>query len=952
MISKWQKLSETLRKTPGRAKIAASVIFIVIILSQKLFFELYVRWERIPAFALSAVLLLAAYTGLSALYLAVKARSGKRAVKKFLFILILNVLAVTALLFLLNNVIFRLEKPRLACCIVLTLLSVEAACFYVPVMSGGRTFLKAVSVALAVVLVFFDLTFVLPEKSVTSYIKAVTAQRVSAEKEWKLQYSSPAGTDKTVDEDACWEQRSLPLGNGYFGLNVFGRTDVERVQISEKSLYDQDRKDFHHGLDSFAEVLIDFGHKKTAQYSRDLSLNDAVAHVSYVADNVTYTREYFASYPDRVAVIHLTASEKGALGFTLRPTIPYLSDGTSEPGDGGGKSGAVTAEGDTLTLSGAMPWYGIEFEGQFCVLHEDGELTAERDADGGNAALTLRDATEADILIALGTNYKLDPSVFTTAEPSLKLRGNESPHRQVCETLTAARALGYGALKDRHEADYRALFDRVDVDLGGAVANRSTDELLAMYRVKKTGFAARYLEELYFQYGRYLLIVSSREGTLPANLQGTWNCHNGAPWGGSYFHNINVQMNYWPAFSCNLAECFDAYAAYNAAYLPQAKNNADAYIARLFPEKLDRNGENGWITAVTTTPYTVPAYDPIGNNSGPGFGAFTAMLFWDQYAFTKDVRLLREQVYPVLYGMAVFLEKNLTEKDGALLCAYSASPEQEKDDKYYQTVGCAFDQQRPWELFSETIQAAGILGESDDAFIQKLKSEIGRLEPVLIGADGQVKEYREEEHYGEIGEYKHRHISQLVGLFPGTSISKNTPDYLKAARVTLDKRGDESTGWALAHRLCCRARTGDGERAFRLLRHLIGQRTLDNLWDTHPPFQIDGNFGGTCGMAEMLLQSSAGYIELLPALPSAWRDGSFSGLVARGNFVVDLQWSDASVRHAVITARAGGECAVAVNNAVRVTDQNGTEIRCDLSDGILRFRTEPGGIYALQFDYG
>ena len=928
-----------LKENSANAKIISGAAFVSILIFQAFLYDRLVQKDIVAGFAINAVCIVAAHTTLSFLFALIRMKTKKSIRRTVVFTLIGNVLA-TVMLLLFNTVFFS-GSPALASGIVLSLMTVEAAFFLFFVLSGSRAFYKIVCVTVIVALVFSGMALSLPETTIGPYLKAVTVKRVSDQKEWKLQYSSPADTDWETDEDSSWEEHSLPLGNGYMGLNVFGRTDVERVQISEKSLYNPKGSGFQHGLDSFAEVYIEFGHKNAKKYSRDLSLDEATSHVSYVSKGVRYVREYFTSYPDNVAVIRLTASKQGALSFTLRPTVPYVGEN---------KIGKVTATGDTLTLSGQMLYYGTVFEGQFCIMHEDGELTADSDKNGENASLTLSSATQADILIAIGTNYELKSSVFTQNDPSAKLSGNELPHKKVGETLENAKKLGYEALRKRHVEDYDELFSRVKIDLGGAMPNRTTEELLQMYRVKKTGFAARYLEELYFQYGRYLLISSSRTGTLPANLQGAWNCHNGAPWGGSYFHNINVQMNYWPAFCCNLAECFEAYSAYNAAYMEAAKMNADAYMAKLFPEKLDEAGKNGWIGAYVTTPYEIPQYNPIGNSSGPGFGAFTAMLFWDQYAFTGDKQLLRERIYPLLYDMAVFLDKNLIKEGDALLCAYSASPEQEKvAGEYYQTVGCAFDQQLIYELFSETVQAAEILGEGD-SFIEKLKGEIDRLEPILVGADGQIKEYREEEHYGEIGEYEHRHISQLVGLFPGTSINRNTPEYLAAAIVTLNKRGDDSTGWALAHRLCCRARTGDGERTFKLLGVLLGEKTLDNLWDTHPPFQIDGNFGGTCGIAEMLLQSSAGYIELLPALPSAWKTGSFSGLVARGNFVVDLQWSDSRPQQAVVTARVGGECAIALGKlSAKVHDGDGKEVPVDTSEGILRFQTQPGVEYTVEF---
>ena len=301
-------------------------------------------------------------------------------------------------------------------------------------------------------------------------------------------------------------------------------------------------------------------------------------------------------------------------------------------------------------------------------------------------------------------------------------------------------------------------------------------------------------------------------------------------------------------------------------------------------------------------------------HSGPGTGGFTSLLFWDYYDFTGDKEYLKTVGYPFLRDMSLFLSKVLVDVDGKLLVRDSASPEQLHNGTYYQTVGCAFDQQMIYENHRRVLCAAEILGITDDPVLDIIREQIDKLDPVQIGLDGQVKEFREEGHYGEIGEYEHRHISHLVGMYPGTLINKNTPEWLEGAKIALTKRSDKSTGWATAHRLCAWARTGIGNRAFDLYQSILKNNTLPNLWGTHPPFQIDGNFGAVAGVSEMLLQSQAGFIDFLAALPDAWASGSFDGLVARGNFVCGCDWTDKKVTQMRINSCLGGDCRIRYEN--------------------------------------
>lgn len=705
--------------------------------------------------------------------------------------------------------------------------------------------------------------------------------------------------------DDGWEKWSLPLGNGYMGVNVFGRTETERLQITENSLsnpYFRGPTPGRAGLSNFCECYLEFPHpfSEVTDYRRSLSLTDAVAHTEYHFGDVAYQREHFASYPDRVFVTRLSADRKGALSFTLRPQIPFVRPYLETEGDGLGKSGSISVSGHVLTFSGEMAYYGIKYEGQISVLLTGGTLISHQES------IEVKNADSAVLLLAVGTNYRMESRVFLESDPKKKLAPYPHPHALVTAIREKAENTPYEVLLSRHKEDYTSLFSRASIDLGGIPSPLPTDELLKEYR---NGNRSRYLEELYFAYGRYLLIACSRPHTYPANLQGTWNRYASAPWSAGYWHNINVQMNYWPAFNTNLAETFAPYIEYFQAYKPAAERHATEHISTFFPDRHEEGegadgltiGTGGWL-------YKVEGIPTRGfGHSGPGTGAFTTKLFADYYEFTMDKNCLAKVAYPANRSMAKFLSKLLEEQaDGSLLIGDSASPEQQKDGKPYHTKGCAFDQEMVWECFHDTLKFADILGIKD-SFTEELRRDIEKLDPVKVGASGQIKEFREENFYGEIGEYHHRHISHLVGLYPGSLINGNTPDWLKAAEYTLNERGDESTGWSTAHKMNAWARVKNGNRAYDLVKIILSRCTLPNLWDTHPPFQIDGNLGATAGMAEMLLQSHEGRIHLLPALPDEWKNGSFEGLTARGGFVLSAKWKEKRLREVRVTAKVGGQ---------------------------------------------
>ncbi len=749
--------------------------------------------------------------------------------------------------------------------------------------------------------------------------------------EYKLRYGSPA-----PDSAEGWEKYSMPIGNSHMGGNVFGGVDYERIQITENSA----ENDWGTGgLNSFADIFLRFPHtfEQAENYERGLDIGRALAYVGYDADGIRVEREYFATYPDRAVVGRVTTTKP--LSFAVELKIPYLTE--EEPRQ---KRGTVTVEGNTLTMSGIMCYFHVRFGGQLRVF-SNGTVTAEE------GKLQVTDATDTYFVFCGATNYELRPEVFLEQNRQKKLRDFD-PAELVNSIADKACAHSFEELKARHIEDHTALFGRVTAQFGETeVPEAMTDELLSAYA---KGERSRYLEALYFQYGRYLLIACSRPGCLPANLQGVWNCHDHSPWGSGYWHNINVQMNYWPAFITNVGETFTAYKDFNEAFRPAAEEFARQYIKETVPENYtDEPGGCGWTIGTGSYAYTVSC---PGGHSGPGTGGLTSKLFWEAYAFTADREVLLNTAYPALLAMAKHLCKVVRNYDGLYLSVFSASPEQiicnnwSNPVQYYQTVGCAFDQQMIWENGRDLLRCVELIGEEnlpekDLPVIRQLREQIDRYDPVQVGWSGQIKEYREENFYGEVGEYRHRHISQLVGLYPGTLIGRETPAWLDAAKVTLNFRSDESTGWALAHRLNAWARTGDGNRAYKLYSNLLGQRTLPNLWDTHPPFQIDGNFGGTSGVAEMLLQSHETYISPLICIPDDWQEGAFAGLCARGGFEVDTAWSGGCAHTITVRSKAGNVC--------RLYYPRVAEGRMDFDFTVIdkdhiEFSTTVGGAYLIE----
>jgi len=698
-----------------------------------------------------------------------------------------------------------------------------------------------------------------------------------------------------------WESHSYPLGNGYFGVSFFGGVGEELWQFTEKSLHVRDLKTSiesynHSGLSSLCELRLvqnqDFA--KVTNYRRELDIQRAIGWVSYQLDGVTYTRQSITSYPDHCFAAKISASAAGKVSFRLKAIHPYLCET---------RTGIAEVNGNQIVLKANTLPFNLKYEVRIAVTTKGG--TVKSSVTGSEGEIVVDNANEAVVYVTLGTNYRLRAESFTE-KPEDKLTGCEVPSAAIEKSLTDVLKKGWANTLKSHEADIASLLGRMQLDLGGVNPNIPTRELLTATNPSPS--ASRYLEEVYFQYGRYLLVSSSRKGTLPATLQGTWNMLQKAPWMGGYWNNINIQMNYWPAFVTGLEETFepyyDIYKAAIPAHLKVAKETLEKWKCQPV--------EGAWTLGTSLTPYRI-SY-PSGT-SGAGTGPFVLLGMWDWYRYTGNPQVL-EKIWPFMLSSSKFLAGVLKEQpDGTMLCDPSYSPENQPSKEITSFPGTAYDQQLVYENFRITLEVARLLRKSDP-LLPKIEALLPKLSPVLIGTSGQIKEFRQEKAYGEFGEYKHRHISHMIGLFPGTLITEKK-EWLDAAKVSLTERGDKTSGWGMAHRLNAWARLKDGEHCLILINNMLQKATLPNLWDVCPPFQIDGNFGATSGIAEMLLQSHEGFIDILPALPKIWANGNYKGLVARGGFVVDVKWENSKVTKLVVKSQLGGTCLLRTPNAVK-----------------------------------
>lgn len=796
--------------------------------------------------------------------------------------------------------------------------------------------------------------------------------------DYVLAYKQPASTTYKG-----WEEEALPICNGSLGAKVFGLIGAERIQFNEKSLWsggplpdssdyqggnlqDQygflaeirqalEKRDYNTAKElaeqhlvgpqtsqygtylSFGDIFIEFSNQgktlsQVTDYQRQLNISKALATTSYAYKGTRFEREAFASFPDDLLVQRFTKEGAETLDFTIELSLTrdLASDGKYEQEKSDYKECQLDITASHILMKGRVKDNDLRFAS--CLAWEtDGDIIVRSDK------VQISGASYANLFLAAKTDFAQNPASNYRKKIDLE--------KQVKDLVEIAKEKGYTRLKSRHIEDYQALFQRVQLDLGADVDTSTTDDLLKNYKPQE----GQALEELFFQYGRYLLISSSRDcpDALPANLQGVWNGVDNPPWNSDYHLNINLQMNYWPAYVTNLLET--AFPVIN--YIDDLRVYGRLAAARYSGIISQTGEENGWLVHTQATPFgwTAPGWDYYWGWS-PAANAWMMQTVYEAYTFYRDQDYLREKIYPMLRETVRFWNDFLHEDRQAQRWVSSPSYSPEHGPI---SIGNTYDQSLIWQLFHDFIQAAQELGLDGD-LLTEVKEKFDLLNPLQITQSGRIREwYEEEEQYfqNEKVEAQHRHASHLVGLYPGTLFSYKGQEYLEAACASLNDRGDGGTGWSKANKINLWARLGDGNRAHKLLAEQLKSSTLPNLWCSHPPFQIDGNFGATSGMAEMLLQSHAAYLVPLAALPDAWSTGSVSGLMARGHFEVSMSWADKKLLQLTILSRSGGDLRVSypdIEKSVIKMNQEKIKAKCMEKD-CISVATAEGDLVQFYF---
>ena len=702
-----------------------------------------------------------------------------------------------------------------------------------------------------------------------------------------------------------WQKEALPIGNGRLGCMIFGDATKEHIQFNEDTLWIGDEKDTG-AYQAFGDIYVQMAHADPANYRRELDVSQAVHTITYVSGGTRFKREYFASAPAGVLVFRFTASRKGAYTCTVSLTDMH--------------KGKITASGNRLTSVGSLAGYryrrsrrpydiALDYEAQVLVLHEGGTLTTE------DQAVKLDKADSFTLLVAAGTNY------LNRRDKGWK---GPHPHKRISAQLAAASKKPLDALRKEHVRDYQGLYNRLALDVGqtpDSSRRLPTDERLQAY---KQGKSDPDLEELLFQYARYLMISSSRPSAMPANLQGLWNNRNNPPWRSDYHTDVNIQMNYWFVHAANLAECFAPLAEWVHSIREVRKEETKKAF-----------GTRGWLTHAENGVFGGSTW-----KWSKGDAAWVAQNLWDHYAFTLDKDYLRTRAYPVMKELCEFWEDHLKElPDGTLVSPDGFSPEHGPHED-----GVSFDQQLIWDLFTNFIEASKALG-ADETFRKKVAAMKARLLGPKIGKWGQLQEWMVDR---DNPKDRHRHLSHMIAIHPGRQISPlTTPKFAQAARVSMNARGDGATGWSKAWKINIWARLHDGNRSYKLLSEMIRGNIYNNLFDAHPPFQIDGNFGYASGICEMLVQSHMGHTHLLPALPDAWPSGYIKGIRARGGFELDLHWKDGRLADGVIRSDKGSACTIRSSVPVTVTSRGKTVKTREVDQNVITFPTSRGQEYMI-----